>query len=74
VPVHASRGKAIRAEPISLLYEQRQVWHTEVFDDLESQLCEWTPDSGRSPDRLDALVWSLTDLSAPKPQARATLF
>jgi phage terminase large subunit-like protein len=74
VPVHASRGKITRAEPISLLYEQRQVWHTEVFDDLESQLCEWTPDSGRSPDRLDALVWSLTDLSAPKPQARATLF
>jgi phage terminase large subunit-like protein len=74
VPVHASRGKAIRAEPISLLYEQRQVWHTEPFAELEDQLCSWTPDSGRSPDRLDGLVWALTDLSAPKAQARATLF
>jgi len=60
--VHASRGKATRAEPIAALYEQGKVWHTRPFDELEDQLCNWTPDSGESPDRLDALVWTLTDL------------
>lgn len=61
--VHASRGKAIRAEPIAALYEQGRVWHVQPFDALEDQLCGWTPESGASPDRLDALVWALTDLS-----------
>jgi phage terminase large subunit-like protein len=60
--VHASRGKAIRAEPIAALYEQARVWHTGEFDELEDQLVTWTPDSGDSPDRLDALVWALTEL------------
>lgn len=61
--VHASRGKVVRAEPIAALYEQGRVWHTAAFDDLETQLVEWTPDSGDSPDRLDALVWCLTFLN-----------
>jgi phage terminase large subunit-like protein len=61
--VHASRGKAIRAEPIASLYAQGRVWHTQPFDTLEDQLVSWTPDSGTSPDRLDALVWALTELS-----------
>jgi len=61
--VHASRGKQARAEPISALYEQGKVYHVEPFPDLEDQLCTWTPDSGDSPDRLDALVWALTELS-----------
>jgi phage terminase large subunit-like protein len=60
--VHASRGKAIRAEPVAALYEQGKVTHVAPFDDLEDQLCGWTPESGESPDRLDALVWALTDL------------
>ncbi len=61
--VHASRGKQARAEPISALYEQGKVFHIEPFTDLEDQLCIWTPESGDSPDRLDALVWAMTELS-----------
>ncbi len=61
--VHASRGKQARAEPISALYEQHRVFHVEPFAELEDQLCCWTPESGESPDRLDALVWALSELS-----------
>jgi hypothetical protein len=60
--VRASRGKAVRAEPISVLYRKNRVSHVGTFLDLEDQLCTWTPDSGWSPDRLDALVWALTEL------------
>lgn len=62
--VHASRGKQVRAEPISALYEQHKVFHTHEMKELEDQLLTWTPESGDSPDRLDALVWALTELSA----------
>lgn len=64
--VHATRGKTIRAEPIVSLYEQGKVFHVRPFDELEDQLVNWTPDSGESPDRLDALVWALTELSEGK--------
>jgi len=67
VPVHmvsASRGKVQRAEPIAALYEQGRVHHVGPLPDLEDQLTTWTPDSGTSPDRMDALVWALTELSA----------
>ena len=60
--VHASRGKAVRAQPISALYEQGRVSHCEVFAELEEELTSWTPESGRSPNRLDSLVWALTEL------------
>ena len=60
--VHASRGKAVRAQPISALYEQGRVSHCEVLAELEEELTSWTPESGRSPNRLDALVWALTEL------------
>lgn len=60
--VHASRGKAVRAEPVAALYEQHKVHHVGALPELEDQLTQWTPDSGESPDRLDALVWALTDL------------
>lgn len=60
--VHASRGKRTRAEPVAALYEQGRVTHAAAFPDLEDQLCGWTPESGESPDRLDALVWALTEL------------
>ncbi len=68
--VHASRGKGIRAEPISSLYEQKRIFHCDAFPELEDQLCSWTPDSGKSPDRLDALVWALTWLMLEKPLPR----
>lgn len=63
--VTASRGKALRAEPVSLLYEQRRVKHVGVFADLEDQMVQMGQQGwmGRgSPDRLDALVWAITDL------------
>ena len=62
--VHATRGKVIRAEPISALYEQKKVFHCGNFTELEDQMCSFTGDvRGKSPDRLDALVWALTQLS-----------
>lgn len=62
--VHATRGKYVRAEPISQLYEQKKVHHVGFFPELEDQLCEYTPDGnmGYSPDRMDALVWGFTEL------------
>ena len=62
--VHASRGKRTRAEPIASLYEQGKVHHVGNLERLENQLCNWEANSGDpSPDRLDALVWALTELS-----------
>jgi predicted phage terminase large subunit-like protein len=65
--IHASRGKQTRAQPVAALYEQGRVSHVEVFPELEDQLCTWTPESGASPDRLDALVWALTELMLNEP-------
>lgn len=68
--VHASRGKLVRAEPIMALYEQEKVHHVGAFPTLEDQMVEWVPGSGNSPDRMDALVWGLTELmveSQPAP-------
>ncbi len=62
--VHASRGKAKRAEPIAALYEQGRVHHVGCFAKLEDQMCAYDPEdeNGDSPDRMDALVWALTEL------------
>ena len=60
--VHASRGKQTRAEPVAALYEQGKVHHVGYLSDLEDQLCSWVPYEGTSPDRLDAVVWALTEL------------
>lgn len=60
--VRASRGKRIRAEPISSKYEQGRMTHLRPFVELEDQLCNFTPDTLISPDRLDALVWAFTEL------------
>lgn len=56
--VHATRGKATRAEPVVALYEQGLVHHVGKFVALENQLCGWVP-GDKSPDRLDALVWGV---------------
>lgn len=66
--VRATRGKILRAEPISALYEQRRVHHVGVFSELEQQMCSYTGETNTSPDRLDALVWGLTELSKSKGQ------
>lgn len=61
--VHASKGKRTRAEPVSALYQQGRVLHVRPFAELESQMTTWEPGSGDpSPDRMDALVWMLTEL------------
>jgi len=60
--VRASKGKILRAEPIAALYEQGRVHHCGNFAQLEDQLCTYTHETRESPDRLDALVWGLTDL------------
>ena len=64
--VHATRGKFVRAEPVAQLYEQGRVRHVGGFAALEDEMCDFGLDglsSGRSPDRLDALVWALTALT-----------
>ena len=63
--VTASRGKMIRAEPIAALYEQGRVHHVGSFERLEDQMTSYNPvDAKSSPDRMDALVWAMTELSA----------
>jgi phage terminase large subunit-like protein len=65
-PVHATRGKYLRAEPVALLYEQGRVRHAGVFPALEDEMCDFGIDGlsgGRSPDRVDALVWAVTALT-----------
>jgi phage terminase large subunit-like protein len=66
--VHAAKGKAVRAEPVAALYEQRRVSHVGSFPVLEDQMCLFTSDYDRkkanySPDRMDALVWAMTELA-----------
>jgi phage terminase large subunit-like protein len=62
--VHATRGKYVRAEPVSQLYEQGKIYHVGFFAELEDQMCEYTPDGdmGYSPDRMDSMVWGFTEL------------
>jgi phage terminase large subunit-like protein len=70
--VHASRGKRARAEPVAALYEQGMVRHVVGFngasskelDELENEMCNFVPGNmDRSPDRVDALVWAMTELA-----------
>ena len=74
--IYASRGKLTRAQPIAYLYQQGLIKHyvpTEInhLSSLEEQMCDWTPDCSYSPDRMDALVWALTELMLnKKPQIR----
>ena len=65
--VHATRGKYLRAEPVAALYEQGKAKHVGSFPLLEDEMCDFGIDglsSGRSPDRLDALVWAVTALTS----------
>ncbi len=71
--VRASRGKWVRAEPVAALYEQGRVRHAGRFPGLEDEMADFGPDGlsgGRSPDRLDALVWAVTALMAPVREPR----
>jgi predicted phage terminase large subunit-like protein len=71
--VRATRGKFVRAEPIAALYEQGRVHHVGAFGTLEDQMCSFVPDSNKSPDHLDALVWALTELAEPARKFGVTL-
>ncbi|MDQ2084324.1 terminase family protein [Xanthobacteraceae bacterium Astr-EGSB] len=71
--VVATRGKWLRAEPVATLYEQGKVRHVGAFPQLEDEMCDFGLDglaSGRSPDRLDALVWAVTALMARRAEPR----
>ena len=70
--VTASKGKRARAEPVAALYEQGKVFHVGVYPELEDEMCTYIPDDrggaafltgSTSPDRVDALVWGLSDLA-----------
>ena len=76
----AARGKTARAEPVAALYDQGRVHHVRGFDALEDQMCRMTVagyEGQGSPDRVDALVWALTDLMVEpaakwrRPQVRS---
>ncbi len=75
--VKAMRGKWLRAEPVAHLYERGLVSHVGKLPELEDEMCDFGLEgltSGKSPDRVDALVWALTDLmidKRPTPRARA---
>ena len=75
--VRASRGKVLRAEPVAALYERGVVSHVGMLPALEDEMCDFGLDGlsgGSSPDRVDALVWALTELclrSAGEPRVRA---
>ncbi len=70
--VHATRGKRTRAEPVAALYEQGRVHHVGYFGALEDQMCTWEPSLGDSPDRVDALVWALTELMVDRDPSPRT--
>lgn len=62
--VTATRGKAVRAQPIAMLYEQGRVTHVKSMPELEDQMCSFLPEGNEtSPDRVDALVWAMTELT-----------
>ncbi len=77
IAVRATRGKWLRAEPVAALYEQGKVKHAGVFPALEDEMCDFGLNglsSGRSPDRLDAMVWAVAHLTfgaTPGPRIRA---
>lgn len=60
--VTASRGKAVRAEPVSTLYNEGRVHHVGVHTELEAEMTSWVPGDPESPNRMDALVWAITEL------------
>lgn len=69
--VHARQGKQLRAEPVTLAYDQKRVTHVNHdgrLDELELQMTSWIPGEGKSPDRVDALVHGLTALLIKPPQ------
>ena len=71
--VHASRGKATRAEPVVALYEQGRVRHYGTHPKLEDQMTTWDPNSSKSPDRVDSLTYAITELMLTSQPPRGAL-
>jgi phage terminase large subunit-like protein len=71
--VTASRGKRVRAEPVSALYEKGRVHHVGSFPALEDEMCGHTPLSTESPNRMDGLVWAVTELMTNGVQRKVGL-
>jgi phage terminase large subunit-like protein len=71
--VHASKGKRARAEPVATYYARGLVKHAASFPALEDEMCSFGAELKKSPDRLDALVWALTDLLAGGAGPRARI-
>lgn len=72
IEVTASRGKDIRAEPVQSLYEQGRVFHAKGLNALENEMLTWCPGDNESPNRIDALVWAVTELMDKKDYKGAT--
>ena len=68
IPVHSKVGKKLRAEPVTLAYEQGRVHHIDYLGTLETQMVSWMPEDSKSPDRVDALVHALTALLINPPK------
>lgn len=78
-PVRASRGKATRAQPVSVLYgnppnRPPRVHHVGTFPELEDQMTTWVPGDEDSPDRVDALVWGLTELMVAEQEEEIGMY
>jgi len=73
IKVRATDGKATRAAPIALAYDRGRVHHVGYLGALEAQQVTWVPGEGRSPDRVDALVWAITHLCPPVPLGRGNV-
>ncbi len=72
--VHASRGKAVRAEPVSSLAEDGREHHVGNLPEMESEMTSWAPGDSWSPNRMDAKVWTLTELMLASPKAEVFSF
>lgn len=65
--IHASKGKRARAEPVAQMYDEHTIHHVGSFPELEDQMTTWNASDGsESPDRVDALVWAMTELDVVK--------
>jgi len=72
--VHASRGKAVRAEPVVAGFEQWRIHLVGEFPYLEDELCQWIPgETKESPNRMDAMVWAITELMLGEPEPKEAI-
>jgi len=71
VEAHATDGKKLRAEPVAAFYERGEAYHAKGrLEKLETEMVSWVPGEGRSPNRVDALVWCATELKRNKRKAQ----